>query len=168
MGNTVSGYAVRFGDETTIAGEFREKVKYGAFTRTLQQNPDVLALLAHDYGRVLGRTTSGTLTLKEDRIGLWFSLEADPTTPSGAECIGTVRRGDIHGCSFGFNVRKERWEDGGDRLPLRIIEDVDLWEITLTASPAYKTTDAAIAARSTPDRVRLKAEAAMKARGIAL
>lgn len=172
MAERISGYAATFLSPTTIAGEFREQLAPGCFTRTLRENPDVLAILDHDYGRVLGRTTAGTLELKEDRTGLWFSLLPDPTTPSGQEAIGTVRRGDVKGCSFSFRVRAERWEDGGDRLPLRILEDVDLFEVTLTGVPAYPTTTASLRvdgdASTTSSAIKARAEAAMLARGIPL
>ncbi|NRQ15583.1 HK97 family phage prohead protease [Ensifer sesbaniae] len=171
MTEKISGYAATFSAPTVIAGEFREQLAPGCFARTLKENPDVLAILDHDFGRILGRTTAGTLELKEDRIGLWFSLLPDPTTPSGQEAIGTVRRGDVKGCSFSFRVRAERWEDGGDRLPLRILEDVDLYEVTLTAVPAYPTTTASLCVEgpdTTASALRVRAEAAMKARGIPL
>jgi HK97 family phage prohead protease len=103
-----------------------------------------VALLSHDSGRVLGRTSSGTLTLRQDSLGLWFSLNADPTTPEGQTALGTIGRQDIKGCSFGFIVRAESWDDGGMRMPLRTVEDVDLFEITLTAFPAYETTSASL------------------------
>jgi len=169
-GNVISGYAARFGDETVIAGEFRERLAPGAFTRTLRERPDVTALLDHDSGRVLGRTTAGTLTLREDRIGLFFSLDVDPTTPEGQTALGTVGRQDVKGCSFGFRVQSEAWTDGGDKLPLRTLTDVDLFEVTLTYNPAYPTTSASLGsdkAASAARRVREKAERAMRLRGIA-
>ncbi|MBB2832396.1 UNVERIFIED_ORG: hypothetical protein GGD51_002525 [Rhizobium esperanzae] len=169
MVERISGYAARFNSETVIGGEFREKLAPGCFARTLRENPDVVMLLDHDSGRVLGRTIAKTLLLREDSSGLWFDLDPDPTTPSGMEAIGTVRRGDIRGCSFGFRVRSEEWQDGGNRLPLRIIKDVDLAECTLTAFPAYGDTSASFRVASSNDaahRVKAKAEAAMKARGI--
>ncbi|OCO99788.1 MULTISPECIES: HK97 family phage prohead protease [unclassified Ensifer] len=172
MTERISGHAATFNSPTTIAGEFREMLAPGCFTRTLKDNPDVLMVLDHDFGRILGRTTAGTLELKEDRTGLWFSLIPDPSTPSGQEAIGTVRRGDVKGCSFSFRVRAERWEDGGDRLPLRILEDVDLYEVTLTAAPAYPSTTASLRVDGSPNAkasaFRGKAEAAMLARGIPL
>lgn len=169
MADRISGYAACFNSETTIAGEFRELLAPGCFIRTLRDNPDVVMLLDHDSGRVLGRTTASTLSLREDSSGLWFDLDPDPTTPSGQEAIGTVRRRDVVGCSFGFRVRAEEWQDGKNRLPLRIIKDVDLAEITLTAFPAYGDTSASFRVASNDDaaqRVKAKAEAAMKARGI--
>lgn len=169
MADRISGYAARFNSETTIAGEFREMLNPGCFARTLRDNPDVVMILDHDPGRVLGRTTAHTLRLREDGTGLWFELDPDPTTPSGMEAIGTVRRGDVRGCSFGFRVRSEEWQDGGNRLPLRIIKDVELFEVTITGFPAYGDTSASIRVASGNDaaqRVKAKAEAAMKARGL--
>ncbi|MGO4619952.1 HK97 family phage prohead protease [Ensifer sp. 2YAB10] len=172
MVERISGYAATWNQPTTIAGEFREQLQQGCFTRTLRESPDVIMILDHDVGRVLGRTSAGTLTLKEDRTGLWFELIPDPTTPSGQEAIGTVRRGDVKGCSFAFSVRSERWEDGGDRLPLRTLEDVSLYEVTLTGMPAYPTTTASLrvagGANTTSSAIKAKAEAAMRARGIPL
>lgn len=166
MADSISGYAARFGDETIIAGEFREKLAPGAFARTLREKPDVVMLLDHDSGRVLGRTSANTLALREDRIGLWFSLDVDTSTPEGQTALGTVGRQDIKGCSFGFRVRAEEWQDGGDRLPLRIITDVDLYEITLTAFPAYPTTSAVLARTNAANASRRRAEAAMRRRGL--
>ena len=163
--NVISGYAVMFNAETVIAGEFRERIAQGAFTRTLREKPDVIALLAHDYGRVLGRVSAGTLSLREDRVGLYFSLQVDPTTPEGQTALGTVGRQDVKGCSFGFRVRAETWDDGGDRLPLRTITDVDLSEITLTAFPAYETTSASLRGANAA-AARRRIEAAQRKRGI--
>ncbi|MBJ3783851.1 HK97 family phage prohead protease [Devosia sp. MSA67] len=167
----MEGYVARFGDVTTIAGEFRERIAQGAFARSLAER-DVVMILDHDSGRVLGRVSAGTLHLKEDQIGLRFQLDVDETTPEGQTALGTVGRGDVSGCSFGFSVKAERWEDGGRRLPLRTITDLNLFECTLTAFPAYPTTSAAVVqdnganARRRVMESKRRAEAAMRARGI--
>lgn len=150
-----------FGDQTVISGEFREFIARGAFTRTLKERPDVVMLLDHDSGRVLGRTAARSLFLQENSAGLYFSLIVDPTTPEGLTALGTVGRQDVRGCSFGFRVRAEKWEDGGDRLPLRTITDLDLFELTLTAFPAYPTTTAAFRS-SNSDAARRRIEAKMR------
>lgn len=165
--NVISGYAVRFHDITTIGNSFRERISPGAFTEALKRN-DIVALIGHDTGRVLGRISAGTLTLTQDRIGLFFSLDVDPKTPSGQEALGTVGRQDVKGCSFAGQFLAEEWEDGGDRLPLRTVTEIDLYEITLTAFPAYSTTDASLRASANASAaVRRKAEAAMRLRGLA-
>jgi hypothetical protein len=163
--NVISGYAVRFNEPTVIADEFRERISPGAFTRTLKEKPDVVMLLAHDNGRVLGRVSAGTLSLREDRAGLYFSLQVDPSTPEGQTALGTVGRQDVNGCSFGFRVRAESWDDGGDRLPLRTITDLDLFELTLTAFPAYPTTSASLRSENAAS-ARRRCEAAQRRRGI--
>ncbi|AZV21590.1 HK97 family phage prohead protease [Mesorhizobium sp. M7A.F.Ce.TU.012.03.2.1] len=167
--NVISGYAVRFNDITTIGQSFRERISPGAFTESLKRN-DIVALIGHDTGRVLGRVSAGTLTLREDRIGLWFSLDVDKSTPSGQEALGTVGRGDVKGCSFAGQFLAEDWQDGGGRLPLRTVTEIDLYEITLTAFPAYETTDASVRkennASAARERLLRKAEAAMRLRGI--
>lgn len=110
------------------------------------------------------------LTLRPDRVRLDFSLTPDETTPDGQTAIGTVGRQDVRGCSFGFRVTRETWDEGDyDELPLRIVEEAELYEVTLTAAPAYPTTSAALMERSAENKaaaVRRKAEAAMKARGL--
>ena len=56
---TVGGYAAVFGAAADIAGQFREILAPGAFSDTI--GGDVRALIDHDSGRVIGRTTAGTL-----------------------------------------------------------------------------------------------------------
>ncbi|RWK17052.1 MAG: HK97 family phage prohead protease [Mesorhizobium sp.] len=171
MAELISGYAVVFNSETNIAGAFREKISPGAFDKSLRDYPDVLALFNHNYDRPLGRTAAGTLELRSDRVGLWFGLKPDETTPDGLTAIGTVRRQDVKGCSFGFTVTRETWDEGGDNeLPLRIVEEAVLWEVTLTPLPAYAETSASL---SSPDsaanarrRTIEKMEREQKLRGI--
>ena len=51
---------------------FVEVIDAGAFDRTLSESPDVVALFNHDSSAVLGRTTSGTLKLHVNVLGLYF------------------------------------------------------------------------------------------------
>ena len=168
-GTILSGYAARFNSPAIIAGAFVERIAPGAFSRSLRSR-DVVALIGHDHARVLGRKSSGTLTLREDRQGLAFTLDVDPTTPDGQTALGTVGRRDVKGCSFGFQVLGESWRETDD-LPERTLEEIALFEITLTAFPAYDDTSVGLrtleahqtgAAR----RVRMKAELEQKIRGL--
>lgn len=173
MADLISGYAVVFNSITNIGGAFREKIATGAFDKSLREYPDVLALWNHNYDRPLGRVSSGTLDLRSDRIGLWFGLNPDETTPDGLTALGTVRRQDVKGCSFGFTVTRETWDEGGDSdLPLRTVEEAVLWEVTLTPLPAYAETSASLTRSDTATvsralaASRRQAEAAMRLRGI--
>lgn len=136
-GRCVSGYAAVF-DETTTVGAFSELIRRGAFARSLQAASNICALYDHDSRALLGTTRAGTLSLREDERGLAFDLML-PDTSYGNDVAALVARGDIAGCSFGFMVREERWQG-----QLRELLDVDLVEITLTASPAYPQTSVSL------------------------
>jgi HK97 family phage prohead protease len=141
-GRTIGGYAAVFNSEADIGGYFREKIAPGAFSDAVKA--DVRALIDHDSGRVIGRTTAGTLRMVEDDTGL--SVEIDlPDTSDGRDLATLIERGDISGMSFGFMVTKQSWDETGD-TPLRTIEAVDLFEVSVVAFPAYD--DTSIAMRS--------------------
>ena len=142
-GRTLRGYAATFNDEVVIAGIFREKLAYGCFTDSL--NSDVLALLNHDLGRVIGRTTSGTLRLRQDAKGLAVEIDL-PDSPDGQTAWALVTRQDLKGMSFAFVPTEEDWDDSGPGLPLRTIRSLELVEVSCVAIPAYPTTS--IKARS--------------------
>ena len=140
-GRRLEGYAATFNTEARI-GSFVETILPGAFRSALVG--DVLALLDHDTGKVLGRTRSGTLRLSEDTRGLAFSLDL-PDTAAGRDALALAERGDLGGMSFGFNVPKggESWS--GERRTLRT---VGLKEISIVSAwPAYAGTEIALRSR---------------------
>lgn len=165
-GKLIRGYAAVFNSPTIIAGQYVEQIAPGAFTETLRSG-DVLALIAHDWGRVLGRQSAGTLRLKEDGVGLAFELDVDMETPSGQEIFGTVKRRNVRGCSFGFRVLEESWADDED-LPMRTLLRIDLGEISILANPAYEETAVWVSQRANTNAAaaRRRIEAKMRARGI--
>lgn len=134
-GRRLEGLAAPYGVETRI-GNITEVIAAGAFSATLADGHDVLALADHDPARLLARTRSKTLRLSEDARGLAFSLDV-PDTQAGHDVLALATRGDLGGMSFGFLVPKggEAWS--GDRRELR---NVDLKEISvISAFPAYPT-----------------------------
>lgn len=152
-------------------GEFVERIEPGAFTKTIA-NGDVVALLAHDWGRVLARQSAGSLRLKDTPIGLSFELDADVSTPSGAEALGTVRERAVKGCSFGFRVLWDDWSDDGP-IPTRTIREIELYEVSLLANPAYEATSAWVSSRANTNNVAAQRRIAtrreaMRKRGIPL
>lgn len=133
---TLTGYAVVWSSDTTIGDYFVERIAKGAFTKAL--NGDVLALVNHDWGRVIGRTRSKTLRLQEDERGLKIEIDV-PNTTDGNDLWELVDRGDISGMSFGFRATKQEWDDTGE-LPQRTILEAELYEVTATPIPAYEDT----------------------------
>jgi HK97 family phage prohead protease len=135
-GRRLEGIAALYGVNTRIK-DFTEVILPGAFTGTLGEGRDILALADHDPHRVLARTKSGTLRLSEDSRGLAFDMDV-PNTTAGRDMLELAERGDLGGMSFGFTVPKggENWQ--GERRELR---NINLLEISLvSAFPAYEGT----------------------------
>lgn len=133
---TLHGYAAVFNSDTDIGGWWIERVAPGAFADTI--GGDIRALVDHDWGRIIGRTKSGTLRLTEDARGLKVEVDV-PNTSDGNDLWELVERGDISGMSFGFRVTKQSWDETGD-TPIRTIETVELFEVSAVAFPAYDDT----------------------------
>lgn len=141
------GHAAVFDSPSQDLGGFTETIKPGAFKRTLQANDrDPLALVQHMPHMVLGRRSAGTLRLSEDQRGLAFEIDV-PDTTAARDLLVSVERGDVRGASFAFSVPKggDTWEVRGTSV-VRELRDLDLHEITITASPAYLDTTVALRA----------------------
>ena len=133
------GYAAVFDRAADIYG-FKEFVRKGAFKKSINSNrEDILALYDHDFGRLLGRQSSGTLDLMEDKTGLRVAIDA-PNTATGQEVTELIRRGDLKGMSFGFTVRKDTWTQDEKGNITREIHDVRLYEVSPVSMPAYTQT----------------------------
>jgi len=138
----IRGYASVFDSESQQLGWFIEVVRKGAFKRTLEENPDIRALLDHDTGKIIGRTKAGNLKIEEDSRGLKVTLEPIDTE-DGRKAVEWVRSGVVDGMSIGFMPKTVRWslKDGVD---LREILDLTLYEVSLVAFPAFSATSATV------------------------
>jgi uncharacterized protein len=144
-GKKIGGLAAPYNSEAVIPGpfgDFREILKPGCFDRCLNTNPDVRAFYNHNSSVVLGRTRAQTLRLWTDTKGLNFEIDL-PQTQVADELYESVKRGDITGCSFGMREVDDEWQQPAQRddLPLRILNDVDFYEISPCAMPAYEASN---------------------------
>lgn len=141
----IVGYTAVFGVDTEINsyfGSFKERIQKGAFKRAIREGQNVRALRNHDPDNLLGTTQAKTVRLKEDDIGLHIEVDTDDTTV-GRDTVSMIKRGDLSGMSFAFIVRKEKWISGEDGSPdMRIIQDVDLYDVGPVTYPAYSQTTA--------------------------
>lgn len=136
----IEGYAAVFNEWSEDLGGFREKIRPGAFAKTLQE-ADVRALFNHDSNYVLGRNRAGTLELAEDTRGLHFRV-TPPETTWAADLLQSVRRGDINQASFGFRTIRDEWKratETGDIARRELIE-VELYDVSPVTFPAYPAT----------------------------
>jgi len=136
----ITGHAAVFDKWSEDLGGFREKIRAGAFKKTIKE-ADVRALFNHDPNFVLGRNTAGTLTLEEDKKGLAISIEP-PDTQWARDLTTSIERGDINQMSFGFRTVKDQWttpKEGTDNQ--RELLEVELFDVSPVTFPAYPQTD---------------------------
>ncbi|HLO27068.1 MAG TPA: HK97 family phage prohead protease, partial [Geobacteraceae bacterium] len=109
----------------------------GAFAASIAAD-DVRCLFHHNWQKVLGRRSAGTLTLKEDEKGLF--MECDPPKWA-ADIMESVERRDITGMSLSFMAEEEKWTRLEDGKELRTIIKAKVLEVSITGIPAYDDTD---------------------------
>ena len=140
----IEGYFAVFNSEYPLWEGASEIVKPGAFDTSV--SGDVRALINHDTTLVLGRTKSGTLTLRQDTRGLWGSVKINRQDSSAMDLYARVQRGDVDQCSFGFEIKRETFVDLGGGKYRWEIEEVDpLYEVSVCTFPAY--TETSVSAR---------------------
>lgn len=145
-GQTITGLAVPYDKLSDDLGGFQERFKPGAFTQSLAAGGDVRADIEHDSRIKLGRSSKGTVSLKEDRKGVSVSI-AVPATTVGRDAVEDVRNGNLDGMSIGFIAEDERFVTEG-RKTIRELIRATLTAVTLTQFPAYPQTAGTVALRS--------------------
>ena len=135
----IEGYFAVFNKNYQIWKDATESVAPGAFTGCLLD--DVRALTNHDTTLVLGRTTAGTLELREDGVGLWGRITINPNDSDAVNTYERVKRGDVSQCSFGFEVLDEETEYSEDGSVHWTIKAVKLYEVSVCTFPAYEDTN---------------------------
>lgn len=146
-GPVVVGYAAVFDTPTIVRApgwQFREVVERGAFSKTLRE-ADVRLLFNHNPDWVLGRTASGTLTLQEDAVGLRVEAVL-PDTSYARDLLALIDRADVSQMSFAFEAVRDKWDDDADP-PLRRLQEVRLWDVSIVTYPAYPDTTVTILRR---------------------
>lgn len=145
-GKTISGMAAVFNQRSLpIGGFFVEEIDPGAFNDCLAGGADVRALVNHNPEKILGRTKAGTLRLSVTDKGLAFECDA-PNAQYASDLVGSITRGDIDACSFGFNVAPggDEWSEvqGADGLltTVRRLTKVMLFDVSPVTFPAYPQT----------------------------
>ena len=144
----IGGYAAQFNKEATGLS-FREVIAPGAFTRTLDSDEPVFLLVNHDTDSLpLASTQSGTMSLRQDKTGLWMEADLDPNNPRAQELASAVSRGDVSKMSFAFTVAPDgdTREDG-----LRTLQDLNLFEVSVVTWPAYDATTIGMRTASAED-----------------
>ena len=138
-GPVIAGYFAVFNNPTELWHGCIEQVAPGAFSSSL--GGDVRALIDHDTRLVIGRTTAGTLSLREDETGLYGEIKINEQDSDAMNLYARVQRGDVSQCSFGFDIVAEDYvlsEDG--QTCTWTVRDVVLYEVSVVTFPAYEAT----------------------------
>jgi HK97 family phage prohead protease len=140
-GKQLVGLAARYSSQAELPG-FTETIAPGAFDKILESEPDVVCLFNHDSAKVLGRTSANTLHLTATHRGLEFSCEL-PDTSYANDLHESVKRGDVSGCSFAFNVgdKDQRWEERNGKVFRTITNFSALQDVSAVTHPAYSDTE---------------------------
>ena len=133
----ISGYFSVFGSNYEIWDGATESVDPRAFDETL--SGDIRCLIDHETRLVLGRTKSGTLTLKVDSRGLWGEVKVNQNDQDAMNLYERIKRGDVDQCSFGFDILEEEFEDRGSSVHWTL-KKVRLYEVSVVTFPAYEDT----------------------------
>ena len=135
----IEGYFAVFNQQTELYRNAFEEIAQGAFDNSLKNN-DIRCLFNHDTAKVLGRTGNNTLELRVDSHGLWGRVQVNPNDKEANDIYARVQRGDISGCSFGFNPINEETEFRDDgAIKWRVLE-ADTLEVSIVTFPAYPQT----------------------------
>nr|DAU86926.1 MAG TPA: prohead serine protease [Caudoviricetes sp.] len=156
----LDGYYSVFNEPYEVFPGWIEEIAPGAFSRTLRENKDVKVLWNHDSNIVLGSTENRTASLQEDERGLHGPVEINEEDQDAKNAYARVNRGDVRGCSFGFDVRamEESWDDDG--IYRTRLTDVELYEVSPCTFPAYAQTSISARNKESLDDAKKRFEAA--------
>jgi HK97 family phage prohead protease len=167
-GRTLEGYGAVFDTPTEIdswEGTFSEKIRKGAFRKTIRENTPVLQF---DHGRhpLIGSIPIGAIEqLSEDDQGLYVRARLSDNWLIQPVRDAIAERS-IKGMSFRFTVIRDEWRDNagklvkpdelshllwdpGDRGPLeRTLIEVRMPELGPVVFPAYPQTTVDVRARA--------------------
>ena len=140
----ITGHGSVFDRRYTVFG-FEESFALGAFKKNLKEKPDIRGMFNHDPSFLLGRTASGTMDVKEDRVGLAYEIRADALDPQAQSVSRKINRRDVDGSSITFFVhQQEREFDSRGFLTSRVVTEAEVVETGPVTMPASPTTTAKI------------------------
>lgn len=106
---------------------------------------DVISAYNHNFEKILGRTTSATMTLSTDSRGVKYTVSAGKQSYAD-DLLESLRRGDVAGSSFVFTYDMAEGYELQDRkdgtvvaIPRRITKIYEMGPVT---TPAYPETTA--------------------------
>ena len=142
------GYPIAGGPD---AGGWIEIIERGATAKSIKDGADTRLLFDHD-GIPLARTSSGTMRLLSDDLGMMVDADLDSSSPYAQSVRSAVLRGDADQMSFAFRVTRQEWnEDYTERR----IKEVQLFDASVVTYPASEATVVQMNS-TTPEEVEVR------------
>jgi HK97 family phage prohead protease len=139
-----AGYASVF----DVTDSHNDVVVRGAFERTLSERADVKLLWQHRMDEPIGVINE----LREDQKGLYIEGTLLLDVARAGEAYALLKSGAIDGLSIGYSVTDYDYEG---ETGVRLLKDVDLWEVSLVTFPANEHASiTALKASGLPQTVR--------------
>lgn len=147
-GNKLIGLASVF-DQVADTPDGYESFDRSAFNDLLsREGNDTVALWNHNPDHLLGRQSSGTLTLRATDEGLQFEVDL-PDTQLGRDLKVLAARGDLSGASVGYIRGQMRYDRAADGRTITVNTSVArLRDVSPVTIPAYAGTNGSITLRS--------------------
>jgi HK97 family phage prohead protease len=123
-GGSFEGYASVFGVQDSDGDVIVKGAFKGSIDRYLSKGKMPKMLWQHDPRHIVGKFTE----IREDDNGLWVKGSLILDVQQGREAYALMKAGELDAMSVGFNIVNA----GGDgAMRGRVIDEVDLWEISL-------------------------------------
>jgi HK97 family phage prohead protease len=117
-----------------------ERIAAGAFRASIASGQEVFCLLNHSMSSPLGRQKNGTLSLRDEADGLYFSVKLDPNVSAHRDVHALVANGTYDSCSFAFSCDDDNWTNekvDGQTSTVRTVRAAKLMDVSLVLTPAY-------------------------------
>lgn len=145
-GSHIEGRPIVYDSPTCVGGWFNEVIERGALDGC--DLTDVRFLVNHDINKIpLARSRrnngNSTMLLTPDEFGLKIDVDLDTENNAEARSLfSAVKRGDVSGMSFMFDVEDEEWTELDTDMPTRHIKKLStVVEVSAVTFPAYEDTE---------------------------
>ena len=143
-------------DSPGRVGEYTETIRPGAFRAALRRR--AIAVDVDHVGPAIARTSDGSLTLREDHVGLVARVDLRAVDGTVARrLLEQAHRGELRG-SFGFAEENSHVEYSRPPIAERLLRSVDLTSVTLVTGArgpaAYRSTWVAVDGPAAQQRIR--------------
>ncbi|MGY3437279.1 MULTISPECIES: HK97 family phage prohead protease [unclassified Marinovum] len=149
-GHVIEGYASLFG-ACDQGGDVVAKGAYAASLKQLAKDKrHVRMLWQHDPAQPIGVWDE----VREDGRGLYVKGRILEAVEKGREAVALLAAGAIDGLSIGYRTKRAVNSDKGPNMGKRLLQELELWEVSLVTFPMLPSARVAAKGVSPDDTLR--------------